>query len=196
MPTNSHRTSATFRQKFLAEAKILGIGFSLSGYLLADQSISSPWFPLLQNIPNLANVFSEKLDYPCHIENNINTVALGEYYSGLWNDIEDMVVISLDFGIGAGIISQGKLIRGGFGNAGEVAYCSLMMPSPKLEIFARRTRRVSVARNLMENPQSAKMARTQPRTNPFPYAICHRAADPRVIVTHRNVATAVNQPVD
>ncbi|UXN34178.1 ROK family protein [Avibacterium paragallinarum] len=107
-------------KKFLAEAKILGIGFSLSGYLLADQSISSPWFPLLQNIPNLANVFSEKLGYPCHIENNINTVALGEYYSGLWNDIEDMVVISLDFGIGAGIISQGKLIRGGFGNAGEI----------------------------------------------------------------------------
>ncbi|MFU2077172.1 ROK family protein [Avibacterium endocarditidis] len=107
-------------KKFLAEAKILGIGFSLSGYLLADQSISSPWFPLLQNIPNLANVFSEKLGYPCHIENNINTVALGEYYSGLWNDIDDMVVISLDFGIGAGIISQGRLIRGGFGNAGEI----------------------------------------------------------------------------
>lgn len=107
-------------RKCLTEARILGIGFSLSGYLLADQSISSPWFPLLKNIPNLAQVLSEKLAYPCYIENNINAIALGEYYSGLWNDINDMVVISLDFGIGAGVISQGKLIRGGFGNAGEI----------------------------------------------------------------------------
>lgn len=107
-------------KKFLTDARILGIGFSLSGYLRADQSISSPWFPLLQNIPNLQKLLTEKIGYPCYIENNINTIALGEYYSRLWHNINDMVVISLDFGIGAGVISQGKLIRGGFGNAGEI----------------------------------------------------------------------------
>lgn len=115
-------------KRFLTEARILGIGFSLAGYLRADQSISSPWFSLLQNIPNLQELLTEKIGYPCYIENNINTIALGEYYSRLWHNINDMIIISLDFGIGAGVISQGRLIRGGFGNAGEVG---LLFPYDK-----------------------------------------------------------------
>ncbi|MDO4698047.1 MAG: ROK family protein [Pasteurellaceae bacterium] len=107
-------------KKFLTEARILGIGFSVSGYLTFDGSRSSPWFPLLQNQPNLTALFEQALGYPCWIDNNINTIAIGEYYSGKWNAINDIVVISLDFGIGAGVISQGKLIQGGFGNAGEI----------------------------------------------------------------------------
>ncbi|MDY0444558.1 ROK family protein [Pasteurella multocida] len=107
-------------KKCLSEARILGVGLSVSGYVLADESRSSPWFPLLQNQPNLTALFEQHLGYPCWIENNINTIAIGEYYTGEWNQINDIVVISLDFGIGAGIISQGKLIRGGFGNAGEI----------------------------------------------------------------------------
>ncbi|HDR0923552.1 ROK family protein [Pasteurella multocida] len=107
-------------KKCLSEARILGVCLSVSGYVLADESRSSPWFPLLQNQPNLTALFEQHLGYPCWIENNINTIAIGEYYTGEWNQINDIVVISLDFGIGAGIISQGKLIRGGFGNAGEI----------------------------------------------------------------------------
>ncbi|MBF0785396.1 ROK family protein [Muribacter muris] len=107
-------------KKFLQEARILGIGFSVSGYLLSDSSRSSPWFPLLQNQPHLADKLTQYLGYPCRIENNINTIAIGEYYSGAWRENDDLIVISLDFGIGAGVISQGKFIQGGFGNAGEV----------------------------------------------------------------------------
>ncbi|WP_244154841.1 ROK family protein [Rodentibacter heidelbergensis] len=107
-------------RKFLSEARILGVGISISGVVLPDESRSSPWFPLLQNQPNLTMLFENALGYPCHIENNINTIAIGEYYSGRWNKINDIIVISLDFGIGAGIISQGRLIRGARGNAGEI----------------------------------------------------------------------------
>lgn len=107
-------------KKCLTEARILGVGISISGIVLPDESRSSPWFPLLQNQPHLTTLFEEALGYPCYIENNINTIAIGEYYSGRWNQVNDIVVISLDFGIGAGIISHGKLIRGAMGNAGEI----------------------------------------------------------------------------
>ncbi|WP_410678863.1 ROK family protein [Avibacterium paragallinarum] len=185
-------------KKFLAEAKILGIGFSLSGYLLADQSISSPWFPLLQNIPNLANVFSEKLGYPCHIENNINTVALGEYYSGLWNDIEDMVVISLDFGIGAGIISQGKLIRGGFGNAGEIGLLfPYDAPRPSWKYLQDELGESQLQENLMENPQVQKwLAHSQEQIHSLMLSAI-AWLDPRVIVlTGMLPPPLINQLID
>lgn len=113
-------------KKCLMEARILGVGISVSGVVLPDESRSSPWFPLLQNQPHLTELFQHALDYPCYIENNINTIAVGEYYSTRWNKVNDIVVISLDFGIGAGIISQGKLIRGRLGNAGEVG---ILFPS-------------------------------------------------------------------
>lgn len=107
-------------KKFLTAARILGMGFSVSGYITSMGSYSSPWFPLLQNQKNLTALFEESFGCPCWIENNINTIAIGEYYSGKWNAVNDIVVISLDFGVGAGTISQGRLIQGGFGNAGEV----------------------------------------------------------------------------
>ncbi|OOF79961.1 sugar kinase [Rodentibacter caecimuris] len=107
-------------KKFLTEARILGVGISVSGVVFHDESRSSPWFPLLQNQPNLTALFEKALAYPCYIENNINTLAISEYYSGRWNKVNDIIVISLDFGIGAGIISHGKLIHGAVGNAGEV----------------------------------------------------------------------------
>lgn len=121
-------------KKFLLDARILGVGISVSGVVLPDESRSSPWFPLLQNQPNLTERFEEVLGYPCYVENNINTIAIGEYYSGRWNKVNDIIVISLDFGIGAGAISQGKLIRGRFGNAGEVGLLfPYELPRPTLK---------------------------------------------------------------
>ncbi|MFW8303916.1 sugar kinase, partial [Klebsiella pneumoniae] len=41
-------------------------------------------------------------------------------YSGEWNAYSDLTFIDLGYGIGAGIISGHKMLRGGFCNAGEV----------------------------------------------------------------------------
>ncbi|MGV6989783.1 ROK family protein [Testudinibacter sp. P80/BLE/0925] len=107
-------------KKFLTTARILGIGYAVPGYLLADGSRSSPWLPVLQHKPDLSAIFEQQLGLPTWVENNTNVSAIGEFYSGNWNKIKDMTVISIDYGLGAGIITQGKLTKGGFGNAGEI----------------------------------------------------------------------------
>ncbi|KGQ70722.1 sugar kinase [Chelonobacter oris] len=112
--------SALLEKKFLTTARILGIGYAVPGYLLADGSRSAPWLPVLQHKPNLSEIFEQQLGLPAWVENNTNVSALGEFYSGNWNKIKDMIVISIDYGLGAGIITEGKLTKGGFGNAGEI----------------------------------------------------------------------------
>ncbi|MGR6982109.1 ROK family protein [Testudinibacter sp. P27/CKL/0425] len=107
-------------KKFLTTASILGIGYAVPGYLQADGSRSSPWLPMLQHKPNLSDIFEQQLGLPTWVENNTNVSAIGEFYSGNWNKIKDMTVISIDYGLGAGVINQGKLTKGGFGNAGEI----------------------------------------------------------------------------
>ncbi|TNH01586.1 ROK family protein [Testudinibacter sp. TR-2022] len=115
-----HVVKSMLEKKLLTGARILGVGYAVPGYLLADGSRSSPWLPVLQNKPDLSTIFEAQLGLPAWVENNTNVNAVGEFYSGNWNKIKDMTVISIDYGLGAGIITEGKLTKGGFGNAGEI----------------------------------------------------------------------------
>lgn len=69
---------------------------------------------------DLQQAFADNLPWPTWVENNANASAIGELYSGEWNDYSDLTFIDLGYGIGAGVISGHKLLRGGFFNAGEV----------------------------------------------------------------------------
>lgn len=55
------------------------------------------------------------------IENDVNVGALGERWLGLAKGIETFVYIALGTGLGMGIVSDGKIIRGAHGSAGEIA---------------------------------------------------------------------------
>lgn len=69
---------------------------------------------------DLQQAFADNLPWPTWVENNANASAVGELYSGEWNAYSDLTFIDLGYGIGAGVISGHKLLRGGFFNAGEV----------------------------------------------------------------------------
>lgn len=63
---------------------------------------------------DLQQVFADNLPWPTRVENNANASAIGELYSGEWNNYSDLTFIDLGYGIGAGVISGHKLLRGGF----------------------------------------------------------------------------------
>ena len=62
---------------------------------------------------------------PVYVENDANASALGEYYFGAGKKMEDFVYLSLDIGIGSGIISKGRLFRGSSGYAGEIGHITI-----------------------------------------------------------------------
>lgn len=62
------------------------------------------------------------IDMPVRIENDANCQALGEGFAGAALGASDFVVLTLDAGIGCGIVTGGALLTGSRGMAGEAGH--------------------------------------------------------------------------
>ncbi|AEX53579.1 ROK family transcriptional regulator [Rahnella aquatilis] len=110
----------TLKKRQLQHARILGVGYAVPGFLKPDgkKRHCVAWLSSWRDV-DLQQAFELNLPWPTWVENNANASAIGELYSGSWNDYRDLTFIDLGYGIGAGIIADSKLLRGGFLNAGE-----------------------------------------------------------------------------
>jgi predicted NBD/HSP70 family sugar kinase len=82
------------------------------------------------NIPGLDSLdvkaaLREQLGIEVAIENDVNLAAIGEHWRGSSRTIRSFVFIAVGTGIGMGIFSDGSLVRGARGAAGEIAYLPL-----------------------------------------------------------------------
>lgn len=75
----------------------------------------------LRDLP-IAELFHKYLKAPIYLDNDANCAALGEYYAGAGQGFENIIVVTLGTGVGAGIILGGRLLRGANGAAGEVGH--------------------------------------------------------------------------
>lgn len=64
---------------------------------------------------------TERLGGPVLVDNDVNVLALGERAT-VWPEIDDLVFLKVATGIGAGIISGGRLQRGAQGTAGDIGH--------------------------------------------------------------------------
>ncbi|MEU7943005.1 ROK family transcriptional regulator [Microbispora bryophytorum] len=62
------------------------------------------------------------LNVPVRVDNDANLAALAEYTSGIAAGTPDLVYLTGEVGVGGGIISGGKLLRGADGFSGEVGH--------------------------------------------------------------------------
>ncbi|CAM8625936.1 ROK family transcriptional regulator [Sphingobium sp.] len=116
--------------------RMLGIGIAVPGPSLSP---TGDRWSVVDVLPNwraapLREIFSNEFGWPLWIENDANAAAIAEYYlGGLIRDFATVVVLLLGFGIGAGVIVDGRLVRGQFGVAGEIGCLfpgDLPRPSP------------------------------------------------------------------
>ena len=70
------------------------------------------------------------LDSKVSVGNDADFAALAEYQYGAGQGYHHMVMVTLGTGIGAGIIANGELLRGGNGFAGEVGHMVLDIDGP------------------------------------------------------------------
>ncbi|QPC84067.1 ROK family protein [Phototrophicus methaneseepsis] len=64
------------------------------------------------------------------IENDVNLMALGEHKIGAGQGHDNLVVIKIGTGIGAGIICNGKIFRGSNGISGSIGHISIDRDGP------------------------------------------------------------------
>jgi len=104
------------------EREIDAVGVACAG--LIDRTGSTVLFA-----PNLAwrdlplkQLLESALDLPVTIENDANAAAWGEFRFGAAVGTGDMVLVTVGTGIGGGVVTNGVLLRGAFGIAGELGH--------------------------------------------------------------------------
>ncbi|MHB1651456.1 MAG: ROK family protein [Desulfitobacteriaceae bacterium] len=106
-----------------AEAKRLaGIGIAVPGTVnvLTGEVLFAPEFNW-RNLP-LKQPLEERFRFPVQVGNDVNLAALGERWKGAAKGQDNVVLIAIGNGIGAGIVINGELFRGASFSAGEIGY--------------------------------------------------------------------------
>ena len=71
---------------------------------------------------HLGEKFAQKFNIQVNIENDVNTMTIGEQLLGAGRKESNFVYIWIGEGLGAGIVVDNHLIRGHYGSAGELGY--------------------------------------------------------------------------
>jgi predicted NBD/HSP70 family sugar kinase len=84
------------------------------------------------NIPGLDAIdvtgsLKRELNCPTHVENDVAAAMYGEYCAGSARGCRHAAFIALGTGIGCGILADGRILRGAWGGAGEIAYLPIGM---------------------------------------------------------------------
>lgn len=117
--------------EFAYEEDIEGIGIGTPG-MVDDEGIvyEAPNLPDWDNL-NLKKIFEEKFNKKVVVENDVNTIAWGEYLFGAGEGTNTMICITLGTGVGGGIVKDGKLLRGGKYSAVEIGHIPIDYKGPK-----------------------------------------------------------------
>ena len=86
--------------------------------------------PKWRNVPIL-QYLRDKLGIDGCFENDANCGALAEWYFGAARGCTDFIYLTMSTGIGAGIVAEGKLVRGTVLNAGEVGHVVIQLDGRK-----------------------------------------------------------------
>lgn len=101
----------------LAPEDLSAIGIGLPGTVHAKSGFVD-WCPLFQEQEiNLRDLLQERLPMPVFVENDANAVAMAEVWFGFGRDVPDFLVVTIEEGVGLGIVLDGEIFRGtqGFG---------------------------------------------------------------------------------
>jgi len=102
---------------------VVGIGIGTPGLVntregIVVSAVNLDW----QDLP-LAHLLKTRYDLPVTVLNDSQATAIGEFVYGGDNHTEDnLIVVTVKHGIGAGILINGSLFQGDGGGAGEIGH--------------------------------------------------------------------------
>lgn len=111
-------------QQCIDTSKVLAYGVNLSGRVNNETGYCFTYF-VGEDRP-IANIFKEEFKAPVYVENDSRAMTYGEYICGVAKDEEDMLFINVAWGLGMGMILNGKLSYGKSGFSGEIGHFPLL----------------------------------------------------------------------
>jgi len=107
----------------VAKEKIAGTGIGMPGFINVTEGINYTY--LDAGGESLTAYLTAKTGITTYIDNDSSLIALAEQKFGIAKSQNEVMVINLGWGIGLGMIVNGKLFRGYNGFAGELSHIPL-----------------------------------------------------------------------
>ena len=120
------KATVLLEQSKIDENKLLGVGISMPGLVSSQEGKNFTYFLREEESESLEQILKRKFGKPVHILNDAKSACLAESYFGLAKEKKNVLVISMDWGIGLGIIIDGKMHQGSSGFAGEFGHIPLI----------------------------------------------------------------------
>ncbi len=111
--------SKLIEESGIDESRILGVGIDMPGLVDSEAGINHNNLNFEKPVRDL---FAEKFGKPVVIENDAKARALAEFRFGKAKGKKNVLVLYLSWGIGMGMILNGKPYRGARGLSGEFAH--------------------------------------------------------------------------
>lgn len=146
------------------QEKLIGIGIGApnGNYYegTIDPSVNLPW---QEKLP-LVDLLQKKYRLPVVLTNDANAATMGEMMYGAAKGMSEFYLITLGTGIGSGIVSDGKLLHGYDGKAGELGHLIIHPHGRKcacgregcFECYCSASGIVRTARELLSDPNVEK----------------------------------------
>jgi len=118
-------TIFSYVQKLLSEIgvkleSVMGVGISMPGLVNSDKGINYTY--LYKKEISIINDFQKKFNRPVFLENDSKARALAEMKYGVAKGVKNALVLQIDWGLGLGMILNGKLYKGNSGLSGEFGH--------------------------------------------------------------------------
>jgi predicted NBD/HSP70 family sugar kinase len=111
----------------LSRADIACVGLGLPG-LVDHVAGRALWSPLLEvRAVDLRAALTARLGVPCEVDNDVNLLTLAELWFGAGRALADFVVVTIEHGVGMGLVLNNRLHRGALGLGMELGHTKVRL---------------------------------------------------------------------
>lgn len=111
--------SSSIAQAGLTEEEISGLAIGVPGLVNADEGLVLDAPGLGWKNLRLKEKLFDGFSFPCRVENDITMAMIAEMHIGKACGVTDAVFIAIGTGLGCAILSNGRIVEGSAGSAGN-----------------------------------------------------------------------------
>lgn len=119
----NEKLEQVFLDSNISQSKILVAGIELPGLINLKRGISKTYFP---NVDNLFDEVQKIFGLPVFINHDSKVRTFAEQHFGLAKNKKNVLMLQADWGLGLGIIINGKLYAGKSGYSGEFGHLPIV----------------------------------------------------------------------
>lgn len=107
----------------IPSANILGVGIGAPGPLDSGAGLITcpPNLPTWVDVP-IQKIMEQSFSLPVMLENDANVAAVAEKWLGAAQGHDNFIYMTISTGIGSGVFTDGRLVKGLKGNAGDIGH--------------------------------------------------------------------------